>query len=128
MTARAAVQTLLETDLILGGIGVGAVYGAMSVDTPPEDLFLTVHWDEQNIAFKQHGPETLVIWVHDRRRDFGRIDAVIERMILILEDAMHLEGVDGTLTTARWTGTSRDLFDDGYSTVTKNVSFAAVSR
>ncbi len=128
MTARAAVQTLLEEDPILSGIGVGAVYGAMSVDTPAEDLFMTVHWDERSIAFKQHGPETLVIWVHDRQRDFGRIDAAIERMILILEDAIHLSGADGTLTSARWTGTSRDLFDDGYNTVTKNVSFAALSR
>ena len=128
MTARAAVQTLLETDPILSGIGVGAVYAANSVDTPPEDLFMTVHWEDRAIAFKQRGPETLVVWVHDRQRDYGRIDAAIERMIMILEAAVHLPGADGTLTTARWTGTSRDLFDDGYNTVTKNVSFAAVSR
>ena len=128
MTARAAVQTLLEADPILQSIGVGAIYAANSVDTPPEDLFMTVHWDEQDRAFKQHGAETLVVWVHDRERDYGRIDAVIERMIMILEDAIHLSGVDGTLTSARWNGTSRDLFDDGYNTVTKNVSFAAVSR
>jgi hypothetical protein len=128
MTARAAVQTLLENDSILSGIGVGAVYAANSVDTPPEDLFMTVHWDEQAWAFKQHGAETLVIWVHDRQRDFGRIDAAIKRMITIFEDAVHVAGADGTLTSARWTGTSRDLFDDGYNTVTKNVSFAAVSR
>jgi hypothetical protein len=128
MTARAAVQELLEEDPILSGIGVAAIYGANSVDTPPEDLFMTVHWDERTQSFKQHGPETLVIWVHDRQRDFGRIDAAIERLILILEDAVHLPGTDGTLTQARWTGTSRDLFDDGYNTVTKNVSFAALSR
>jgi len=128
MTARAAVMTLLENDPILSGIGVGAVYGANSVDTPPEDLFMTVHWDEQQLSFKQHGAETLVIWVHDRERDYGRIDAAIERMIVILEDSVHLGGADGTLTLARWNGTSRDLFDDGYNTVTKNVSFSALSR
>ena len=128
MTARAAVQELLENDSILSGIGVGAVYGAMAVDTPSEDLFMTVHWDERNVSFRQHGPETLVIWVHDHQRDFARIDAAIERMILILENAVHLSGADGTLTQARWTGTSRDLYDDGYNTITKNVSFAAVSR
>jgi hypothetical protein len=128
MTARAAVQMLLETDPVLETIGVGAIYGANSVDTPSEDLFMTVHWDERNVQFQQHGPETLVIWVHDRQRDFGRIDAAIERMIIILEGAVHLSGDDGILTMARWTATSRDLFDDGYNTVTKNVSFAAVSR
>ena len=128
MTARAAVHRLLEEDPILASIGVSAVYGAMSVDTPPEDLFMTVHWDERNISFQQRGSETLVIWVHDRQRDFGRIDAAIERMITILEDVVHLSGDDGILTQARWVGTSRDLYDDGYNTVTKNVSFTAVSR
>jgi hypothetical protein len=128
MTARAAVQTLLEDDSVLSSLGVGAVYGANSVDTPAEDLFMTVHWDEQSVSFQRHGPETLVIWVHDRQRDFGRIDAAIERLIVILEGAIHLSGADGTLTQARWTATSRDLFDDGYNTITKNVSFAAVSR
>lgn len=128
MTARVAVQVLLETDSILSGIGVGAVYGANSVDTPPEDLFLTVHWDERSVVFSQHGPDTLVVWAHDRQRDYGRIDQVIKRMIEIFEDAVHVSGADGTLTSARWTGTSRDLFDDGYNTVTKNVSFAALSR
>jgi hypothetical protein len=128
MTARAAVMTLLESDPILSGIGVGAVYAANSVDTPAESLFMTVHWDEHPAVFKQHGPETLVVWVHDRERDYGRIDAAIERLILILEDAVHLDGADGTLSCASWTGTSRDLFDDGYNTVTKNVSFTALSR
>lgn len=128
MTARVAVQTLLETDPILSGIGVGAVYGANSVDTPEEDLFMTVHWDERNIAFQKHGYETLVVWVHDHVKDYVRIDAAIERMIEILGDAEHLSGSDGILTCARWTGTSRDLYDDGYNTITKNVSFEAVSR
>ena len=128
MTARAAVQTLLEDDPILNSIGIQAVYAANSVDTPDEDLFMTVHWDERTWAFERHGPETLVIWVHDRQRDFGRIDSAIDRMILILEEAIHLPGSDGILTAARWSGTSRDLFDDGYNTVTKNVSFLAISR
>jgi hypothetical protein len=128
MTARAAVQTLLEEDSILASLGVEAVYAANSVDTADEKLFMTVHWDERNAIFNQHGPETLVIWVHDRQRDYGRIDQVIKHLIEIFEAAVHVVGSDGTLTCASWTGTSRDLFDDGFNTVTKNASFAALSR
>ena len=128
MTARAAVQTLLETDVILLGIGLEAVYAANAIDTPPEQVFATVHWEEKTMAFEIRGPQTLVIWFHDHDRDYAKIDAMIARAITILEAAVHVPGVDGTLTTAKWRGTSEDLFDDGYNTVTKNVSFSVISR
>lgn len=128
MTARNAVQTLLESDATLVATGVGAVYASNATDTPAEQLFLTIHWEDRTQSFQARGPETLVVWVHDKQRDYGRVDQVIIRLITILEAAVHLVGSDGTLTQATWTGTSGDLFDDGYNTVTKNVSFRVSSR
>lgn len=128
MTARAAVQTLLETDATLLSLGLGQVYGANAVDTPSEQIFATVHWDQKSVVFGDRGPETLVIWFHDRSRDYAKIDAMIERAIQILEGAVHVAGTDGILTQAKWTATSQDLFDDGFKTVTKNVSFQVSSR
>lgn len=128
MTARAAVQTLLETDVTLSSLGLEAIYSANAADTPQEAIFAAIHWDSKPKSFGDRGVETLVIWFHDHDRDYAKIDSMIERTIVILEAAVHLSGADGILTCATWNGTSQDLYDDGYNTVTKNVSFQAITR
>lgn len=129
MTARAALQSLLEEDADLAGLGVGAVYPTNSVDTPPEDLFIVIRWDPTTAAFGTTGSSRVAIWVHDTQRDYGRITDCLLRIRDLLTDTVHRTGADGyTLTTAEWLGEGPDLFDGGYNTCTRYADFTVVSR
>lgn len=129
MTARGALQTLLETDAELTALGVQAVYPTNAVDTPPEDFFLIIRWDPTTMAFKSVGSGRVQIWAHDRSRDYGRITDALKRLKDLLPATVHRAGADGwTLTTAEWLGEGPDLFDGGYNTVTRYADFTVVSR
>ena len=129
MPARAAIHSLLENDPILGNIGVEAVYPANAVDTPAEDLFVIVRWGEGAVAFKTRGSDRLAVWAHDKNRDYGRIDEVLERVKTLLTETLHRPGADGyTFTMAEWNGNGPDLVDGGYNTVTRYSEFTVVSR
>lgn len=129
MAARAAVQTLLEADEALQGLGVGAVYAADSVDTPGEDCFLVIRWQPSTWIFKGKATDRFTVWAHDVEHDYGRIQDVLERVKTILDGAFHVAGDDGwVLTQADWRGEGPDLTDQGYNTRTRYADFQAVSR
>lgn len=129
MPARAALQTLLETDQELTDLGVGAVYPTNALDTPPEELFIVVRWDPTTPAFKTTGADRVQIWVHDVQRDYGRIGACLQRLKELLPATVHFPGTDGyTISTVEWEGEGPDLFDGGYSTCTRYADFTVVSR
>lgn len=130
MTARGSVFQLLSNDVELAGLGVQNTYGANSVDAPAEDLFLIIRFEDKQRAFGRRGAERMAVWAHDSSGgDYGRIDAVLERVKDLVESVVHHEGPDGwTLTTATWAQDGPDLVDDGYKTVTRWAEFAVVSR
>jgi hypothetical protein len=129
VAARAALQTLLEEDPALLALGVGAVYPTNSVDTPQEDLFLIVRWDPTTAAFGKTGTTRFTIWAHDRQKDYGRINDVLDRLADLVPDQVHLSGADGwILTCATWIGEGPDLYDGGYETLTRYADFQGVSR
>lgn len=129
MSARAALQTLLEGDSVLQAIGVGAVYPTNSVDTPEEDLFVIIRWDPTTVAFGAHGTDRFTVWAHDKEKDYGRITQVLNRCRVLIPAQTHLRGADGwVLTTADWLGEGPDLYDGGYETLTRYADFQAVSR
>lgn len=129
MAARAALQSLLEADLRLQEIGVGAVYPTNTVDTPGEELFLVIRWEPTDVAFKNRGTDRVSIWAHDRQRDYGRISDILGHLRDRIPQEVHRPGADGwILTTAEWLGEGPDLFDGGYDTLTRYADFRVVSR
>lgn len=129
MAPRAAVHSLLEEDADLLALGVETVYGSNAVDTPDETLFIVVRWDASTAAFKTRGSDRCSIWVHDKNRDYGRINAALRRVKDLLTDTTHRVGADGwTLTTAEWNGEGPDLFDGGFNTITRFSDFTVVGR
>lgn len=133
MAPRAAVQALLEEEIALGGVlavlGFTSVSASNSLDTPADEKFVVTRWEDQAVQFSRHGPQRLTVWFHTREQDYADIDKAMERVKDVLEDAIHVPGVDGwTLTTADWRGDSQDLIDDGFGTLTRNSGFDVVSR
>ena len=129
MPARAAVHSLLVEDTVLQSMGVEVVYGSNSVDTPGEDFFLVVRWEQTQTAFKTVGSDRVSIWAHDKGRDYTRIDKALTHVKELLTSTVHREGGDGwTMTLATWNGEGPDLMDGGFHTVTRYSDFTVVSR
>jgi len=129
MSARAALQTLLEEDETLLDLGVGAVYPTNSVDTPAEDLFIVIVWQPTAAAFGSTGTDRFTVWCHDKQRDYGRINDVLAHLKTLVPEQVHLVGADGwVLSTASWLGEGPDLYDGGYETLTRYADFQGVSR
>ena len=129
MTSRAALQGLIEDDAALNGLGFTRAYGSQAADTPDEERFVIIRWQERNVAFGNRGVQRVTIWFHDRDQDYAVIDKAIERTKDILAAATHVAGADGwILTQADWRGDSQDLIDDGFRTQTRNTAFDVASR
>lgn len=129
MPARSALHSLVEADTELATIGVEAVYPSNAVDTPAEELFIVIRWEPTELAFKQVGSDRCTIWAHDKQRDYGRIDKILQRLREILPATVHRDGGDGwVMTCAEWEGEGPDLFDGGYNTITRYADFTVVSR
>lgn len=129
MPARGAVHELLESDVELQALGVEAVYGSNSIDSPEEQCFVVIRWEPSEGVFSDRGVDRCSVWAHDKERDYGRIDKILDRARAILNAAVHVAGADGyTLTQARWTGFGPDLVDGGFHTITRYADFTVVSR
>lgn len=135
MTARAAVYSLLVGDSTLSalGIGVSNIFSSNGTDDPPADQpFLFIRWGLTQTRWgvaNQPGKTFMELWAHDHGGSYARINAILERCKEILEPATHVVGSDGyVLTQVDWRGTSEDLVDDGYKTLTRNHGYEVVSR
>jgi hypothetical protein len=129
VAARAALFSLLADDTELPALGVQQVYSANAVDSPGEDCFLIVRWDDTAVPYGRVASNLVAVWAHDRDRDYGRIDAVLHRVEDLLAGTVHRTGEDGwTITQADPRGQGPDLYDSGYETCTRYSNFTVVSR
>lgn len=129
MPSRAAVHTLLEEDPELLSLGVQTVYGSNAVDTPGEDFFLVVRWENTVRAYKTTGSSRCSVWAHDKQRDYERINSALRRVRDLLTSTVHRAGEDGwVMTSAEWNGEGPDLYDGGFGTIARYADFTVVSR
>jgi len=129
--SRAAVYGLISADLDLQLLGLdpNATFSANATDSPTYRPFVIIRWEDHTATFADRGPQNLTIWVHDDGQDYARVNDMLQRIREVMADAVHVVGNDGdTLTESRWLGSSSDLYDDGYRTITRNATFRVVSR
>jgi hypothetical protein len=135
MTARESYARLVYDDAEMQGLGFiqDRVWASNALDTPPRDNpFIVINVDLTEKVFGVTGVETVSYWVHipkERGRDYSLIDLAIEQIKALMENVVHLAGSDGwSLTSGTWVDTSRDLVDDGFSTIVKYVTFRTATR
>lgn len=130
MAARSALYSLLDGDSRLVELGFVNVYPQNTVDTPPEQRFIVIRWEQPDArAFGQKAADRASIWFHDKDPDYGQIDLGIERLKEILLDAIHVEGGDGwVLSQAHWNSDGPDLSDPGFGTVVRWANITVISR
>lgn len=133
--SRAAVYSLLVGDTTLSALGITAatIFTSNSIDDAPETSpFVIIRWEETQTRWGlagSPGPTSMTLWAHDHGGSYARINAILQRCKEILDAAVHVAGSDGyVLTLADWRGTSPDLVDDGFKTITRNHAWVVLSR
>jgi hypothetical protein len=133
---RAWLHSVIETDPVLaepeaaGGLGVeGEVFAGHSLlDTPDHKPFV-VHQMGNNTSERmsdEYSPQRqfVTIYVHDEGRSYIRIDRIIARLKVILDNAPG-SAADGVMT-AHYLETSQDLEDDQMGTIVKFIRFQLI--
>lgn len=146
--SRDAIYQAIINDEDLNELGIDAttVFPNYALDQRPTDngIFLILRWESQPYVGAStlggfgsgtgmgRGARDLTVWAHLSREessDFTRLDAVLDRLDIILVDMEHVSGSDGyTLTCVRPTGRSSDLRDDGFDTITRNAGYKILAR
>lgn len=115
---------LLQTD----------IYFNDSIDTAPKDrLFVIIRmesWDSYDSSFRLKR-RLFSVWVHAPRRiwlDHSVCTGPLGIIMDTLMAATDVVGQDGILTSCCFKGLSADLTDEGYQTITNNVSLEAGVR
>lgn len=135
MAARAALATLIGTDPQINMLGFEQdfVFGSNATDTPPRTHgFVVINWGD--ILRSAGGLQVYLatIWFHipkERERDYAKIDNAVLRVKELASDVEQRMGADGwVLTAMTWIGSSPDLPDDGYNTLTRYAQVQCACR
>ena len=136
--SRAAVLQALREDAQLNAIVPSEnVITNYSKEGRPNPIspggFMVLRWESTSRAFKKiAGPRDLTVWAHypaEKSTDFGRIDAILERVKDVLCDIEDTVGGDGyTVTCIEYAGESGDIKDSGFQTIARNMTFRVLSR
>lgn len=129
---RAAVYSALSADSTLRTLGLPAlnVYSGGSIDTPPDEPFLTLRWGSTFKGVHQEAPSTeqiLDIWVNDQPADYSRIDSMIQRIKRIMASLAGSKTEVGWITCVEWTGDGVDDVDDAYGTIVRTTSYRLIA-
>jgi hypothetical protein len=135
MAPRAAARTLLGTDaeLISYGLTVARWYSSSALDTVTRNQrWGVIRWLDRTRAFGLVAAFPMEVWVYqpsEMGRDYGYVDAALERVKELLVVAEQVAGADGwTLSGATWESDSADLTDEGFSALTKFSRFRVAGR
>lgn len=134
MSLRTLVYDTLKVDaqLIALGIDEDSLYPNFSADSPAADQqrWVVLRWGVVEPPFAPQvpvRPQTLTLWAYDRERDFAAIAAILRRCRTLLTDLSAVWTGDGHLLEIQQTGSSEDLWDDGYQAVTRNEAYRMVA-
>lgn len=124
MTIRETIYSAIQNDAELQAIAPGVeVWNIEAVDNPERQKpFLVTAWADDRGRFGRPGRRDLLVWAHDDGGDYSLIDRMLERVRKLLVAMIHQEGV----TLVEYTGSSPDLYDIGFRTITRNYGFRVI--
>lgn len=139
--SRAVVLDAIIGDPVLSAIGFDEDSVVPNYDAeqrPNDEMFIVLRWGTDEVMLSAEGsqvklgPRNVDAWVHMYREmssDFNKIDAVIDRLDVVLSNIIDVPGSDGrTVSQIIAKGRSRDLKDDGYVTYCRSASYQVFSR
>lgn len=100
---------------------------AASDDNRPPTPFAEVRWGLRQPGMGQMKRTTVEIFVHDEPGSYKRINRILAWLEARLDGKEHLaDGEGGWLNSVKWTGTSGDLYDTGFRTNMKSITFEVI--
>lgn len=136
--SRAAVLGALRSDEELSELVVPEnILTNYSLEGRPSNLepgaFLILRWEEE--ATSPSVPSvtrTLTVWAHypaEKSTDYSKLDYILSLVKDILTGLEHVAGQDAqTVTCVEYNGSSPDLKDDAFNTISRNSTFRVLSR
>lgn len=139
--SRAAILDALRADsAVTNLVPANNIFPNYASEARPNntsgEAFLILRWDgaESAVIFenKSRGPRTLTVWAHypeERSTDYVRLETILNAVEKTLTGLEEVVGGDGyTITSVQSTGSSGDLRDVSFRTISKNMSFKVLSR
>lgn len=124
---RNFVFDLLTADATLNTLGYDAdsIYGAlMGADSPQDRRFMVLRWGTDTPRSPGRDSNiirtVLTVWAYNRESDYGPIQSALGRIRDILVPIAGVDHGSGWILDVEDNGTSEDLWDDGYSAITRN--------
>lgn len=134
--SRTFIYELLEQDSnnsdpkSIGSLGIkpGLIYAAEAADDVKigQFPFIVMRWGLISRGIGPSRRQMLDVWVHDRDRDYTRIDSILQRVEQLFASVFAEGATEGWITQIDWQGSSPDLRDDGYDTITRNSTFMLI--
>ncbi len=128
-TARVALSERLAGDSQLNALGINAasIFNANDVDSPEARPFVIIVWGDEARPFGGAGRRSVSVWAHDAGTSYQVIDQILSRVQELIDSSVHITGTDGSrISVFNYQGSSGDLVDDGYGTVTRYASWEAL--
>lgn len=127
---RNFVYDRLKADVQLNALGYteSGLYGAiMGADSPQERRFMVLRWGTDTPRVPGRDSRIvrtgLTVWAYNRESDYGPIQSALARVRDILVPTGGSDHGSGWIIDVEDNGTSEDLWDDGYSAITRNRAF-----
>lgn len=104
--------------------------GAINADNVPERLFAAMRWGTTTPGVGAMRRHTLAIWVHDDLGTYSDINSVLTLLDARLSGVAHVreEGGSEILQIDGEPSVSGDLYDPGYRTITRNITFNVIGK
>lgn len=135
MAPRAAVRDILGADAEMNSYDLvkERLFSSESPDTVERDKrWGVIRWLDRAKAFEITGARLMEVWVYQPKelgRDYGTIDAAIDRVKELITQAEQVPGADGwTFSGAIWDSDSPDLTDEGFNALTRFSRFRVAGR
>lgn len=143
--SRAYIETLLQNDATLAGLGISqwAVFNQHDIEERPRNdgPFLVIRWEESTVTSQTYtgmsnglprAPRVMTIWVHspiEISTDFEHLDKILDRIDQLLRNLEQAPGSDGyTITSVSINGRSGDLKDPAFQTICRSADYGVLYR
>jgi hypothetical protein len=103
--------------------------GSLTEDNLPERPFAVIRFGvaTRGMATIKRGSAT--IWVHDVLGTYTNIDSILDLLHGTLDGVEQVSDEAGNeLISCEWDSTSGDLYDPGFRTITKNMTFNLIGK
>lgn len=99
-------------------------------DNTPETMFAVMRWGTIGAGIGRVRRHTCTFWIHDTPGSYKDINDVLTALDGRLDGVVSLraEGDEAEIQSISWAGTSGDLQDPGFKTITRNIAFEVVGK